>query len=87
MKDPKKLALMGFEEGIGFVPFAGMGWEGISPAYKTDPSPVRAAAAKVLVRDPDPESGTGSATLPPTTRTRLFARRLWKPWPSVETRH
>src|SRR3984885_1512599 len=27
LKDPKKLALLGFEEGIGFVPFAGMGWE------------------------------------------------------------
>ena len=26
LKDPKKLALLGFEEGIGFVPFAGMGW-------------------------------------------------------------
>jgi HEAT repeat protein len=27
LKDPKKLAMLGFEEGIGFVPFAGIGWE------------------------------------------------------------
>jgi HEAT repeat protein len=57
LKDPKKLALMGFEEGIGFVPFAGMGWEAYRRLTKTDPSPVRAAAAKVLIKDPDPESG------------------------------
>ena len=56
-KDPKKLAMMGFEEGIGFVPFAGMGWEAYRRLTKTDPSPVRAAAAKVLIRDPDPDSG------------------------------
>ncbi len=57
LKDPKKLAMMGFEEGIGFVPFAGMGWEAYRRLTKTDTSPVRAAAAKVLIKDPDPESG------------------------------
>ena len=57
LKDPKKLAMMGFEEGIGFVPFAGMGWEAYRRLTKTDTSPVRAAAAKVLIKDPDPETG------------------------------
>jgi hypothetical protein len=28
LKDKKKLALLGFQEGIGFIPFAGIGWEG-----------------------------------------------------------
>jgi HEAT repeat protein len=61
LKDPKKLAMLGFEEGIGFVPFAGMGWEAYRRLTKTDPSPVRAAAAKVLADDPDPASGKAIA--------------------------
>ena len=54
LHDPKKMAVLGFEEGIGFVPFAGIGWEAIKVIRKDDSSPVRAAAAKVLARDPDP---------------------------------
>jgi HEAT repeat protein len=54
LKDPKKVAQLGFEEGIGFVPFAGMGWGAIKAITKDDSSPVRAAAAKVLAKDPDP---------------------------------
>jgi len=52
--DPKKMAQLGFEEGIGFVPFAGIGWKAIKEVRKDDSSPVRAAAAKVLADDPDP---------------------------------
>jgi HEAT repeat protein len=52
--DPKKMAQLGFEEGIGFVPFAGIGWKAIKEVRKGDSSPVRAAAAKVLANDPDP---------------------------------
>ncbi len=54
LHDPKKIAELGFEEGIGFVPFAGIGWGAIKAIRKDDSSPVRAAAAKVLARDPDP---------------------------------
>jgi hypothetical protein len=54
LRDPKKAAQLGFEEGIGFVPFAGMGWGAIKAITKDDSSPVRAAAAKVLAKDPDP---------------------------------
>ena len=54
LKDPKKLAQLGFEEGIGFLPFAGIGWMAIKTVTKDDSSPVRAAAVKVLARDPDP---------------------------------
>jgi HEAT repeat protein len=54
LKDPKKMAQLGFEEGLGFVPFAGIGWEAIKAIRKDDSSPVRAAAAKVLAKDPDP---------------------------------
>jgi len=54
LKDPKKMALLGFQEGIGFVPFAGFGYDAIRAIEKTDSSPVRAAAAKVLGDDRDP---------------------------------
>ncbi len=54
LHDPKKMAEFGFEQGIGFVPFAGIGWGAIKAIRKDDASPVRAAAARVLARDPDP---------------------------------
>ncbi len=54
LKDPKKMAQLGFEEGLGFIPFAGIGWGAIKAIRKDDSSPVRAAAAKVLAKDPDP---------------------------------
>ena len=57
LKDPKQLAKIGFSEGIGFVPFAGAGWDAFRYIHKTDPSPVRAAAASVLATDPDPRTG------------------------------
>ena len=62
LKDPKKLAMIGFEEGIGFVPFAGIGWEAYRRLSKSDGStPVRAAAAKQLATDPDPASARALA--------------------------
>jgi HEAT repeat protein len=57
LRDPKKMALFGFEQGIGFVPFAGIGWEAIKSLAHDDVSPVRAAAAKLLANDKDPTSG------------------------------
>ncbi|HLH09560.1 MAG TPA: HEAT repeat domain-containing protein [Terriglobales bacterium] len=58
LKDKKKLAMLGFEQGIGFVPFAGIGWGAFQEIRKEDSSsaPVRVAAAKMLVHDPDPAS-------------------------------
>ena len=56
LRDRKKLAQLGFEEGIGFVPFASMGWTVVKAVHKDDVSPVRAAAAKVLAEDPDTRS-------------------------------
>jgi HEAT repeat protein len=56
--DPKKVAALGFEEGIGFVPFAGIGYEVVKRVLKSasDSSLVRAAAAKKLAHDPNPDS-------------------------------
>ncbi|UWZ81904.1 HEAT repeat domain-containing protein [Occallatibacter riparius] len=57
LSDPKKMAQLGFEQGIGFIPFAGLGLTALGMITKDDTSPVRAAAAKVLAKDPDPKSG------------------------------
>ena len=54
LKDPKQVAQIGFEEGIGFVPFGGMGYEAYRTIHKNDGSPVRASAARFLANDPDP---------------------------------
>jgi HEAT repeat protein len=56
--DPKQVAALGFEEGIGFVPFAGIGYEVVKRVLKSanDSSLVRAAAAKKLAHDPNPDS-------------------------------
>jgi HEAT repeat protein len=57
-RDPKELAKMGFEQGIGYVPYAGIGWDAARTIMKdrSDGSPVKAAAASNLVSDPDPRT-------------------------------
>jgi HEAT repeat protein len=57
LKDKKKMAEIGVEQGIGFIPFAGIGLSAFKTLHVDDTSPVRAAAAKMLVDDPDPETG------------------------------
>jgi HEAT repeat protein len=53
IKDPKQVAEMGISEGVGFVPFGGMGYEAYRQIRKHDSSPARAAAARFLANDPD----------------------------------
>jgi HEAT repeat protein len=57
LNDPKKMAKLGFEEGLGFIPFADIGFSTVKAVSKDDTSPVRAAAARVLINDPDPRIG------------------------------
>lgn len=57
LHDPKKMAKVGFEGGIGVVPFAGIGYGAFKALRADDVSPVRAAAARTLANDPDPQSG------------------------------
>jgi HEAT repeat protein len=57
LRDPKQLAEIGVSEGIGFVPFAGIGWDVWRTVHTKDPNPVRAVAATLLAHDPDPASG------------------------------
>ena len=56
LQDPKKMAELSFVAGLGFVPFAGVGWETLVTVTKNDNTPVRAAAAKKLAPDPDPKT-------------------------------
>jgi HEAT repeat protein len=57
LKDPQKMAQFGFEQGIGFIPFAGIGWSAFKMLRKDDTSPVLAASALTLANDPDAKSG------------------------------
>jgi len=57
LRDPKVLARIGFEQGIGYIPFAGIGWDAWRYTHKKDPNPVRAVAATFLAHDPDPATG------------------------------
>ena len=61
LEDPKKLAQFGFEQGIGFIPFAGLGYNAFKMITKDTTSPVLAAAALTLAKDPDPKSGKALA--------------------------
>jgi HEAT repeat protein len=57
LHDPRKLARFGFEEGIGFVPYASSGYSVVKMLTKNDAAPVRAAAAGALASDPDASTG------------------------------
>jgi HEAT repeat protein len=48
------MAQIGVEEGLGFVPYGGMGLDAYRQIMKRDASPVRANAARLLAHDPDP---------------------------------
>jgi HEAT repeat protein len=61
LKDPEALARVGFEHGIGFIPFGGIGYKAFKSFTQDNVSPVRAAAAQRLARDPDPASGQALA--------------------------
>jgi len=62
LKDPDALARIGFEQGIGFIPFGGIGLQVFKSFRQDNVSPVRAAAAQRLATDPDPASGRALAT-------------------------
>jgi HEAT repeat protein len=53
LKDRKKMAGFALEEGLGFIPFADTGFSAAKAIRKDGASPVRAAAAGAVVKDPD----------------------------------
>ena len=52
LQNPRKLA----ELGVGLIPFGGAGIFAFNALTKDDVSPVRAAAARALAKDPDPQT-------------------------------
>ena len=60
LKDPQALAKIGFETGIGFIPFGGIGYKAVKAFTADKTSPVRAAAAQKLVTGPRPEDHAGA---------------------------
>ena len=61
LKDPQALAKIGFEAGMGLIPFGGVGTKVFKTVTQDKVSPVRAAAAQRLANDPDPRSGRALA--------------------------
>jgi len=57
LHDKKKIAELGLEQGVGFIPYGGVGYGVVKTLVKNDNSPIRAAAAKKLAHDPDPVTG------------------------------
>ena len=76
LKDKKKVAQMGFEEGIGFIPFGGIGYEIFKTVTKNDSSPIRAAAAKKLAHDPEPDAAEALARASGDKNWRVRAAAL-----------
>jgi HEAT repeat protein len=56
LHNPGKLAMLGIEQGIEFVPYVSYGYSAFRLLMKNDASPVRASAARALVSDPDPRT-------------------------------
>ena len=56
LHNPKELEKMGFDQGIGFIPYGSMALTGFRMVTKDSTTPVRAKAARALGKDPDPKS-------------------------------
>lgn len=59
LHDPKQLVEMGVNEGIGFVPYAGDGWQAYQTIMKDkkDGAAAKAALVTALAKDPEPRTG------------------------------
>ena len=59
LHNPKDLAETAFEQGIGFVPFGGIGFGAFKAIHDSgaNATVVEATALKMLAKDPDPRSG------------------------------
>ncbi len=56
LHDRDKMMFLAFEEGMGFVPFGGIGVAALTTLRKDSAGPIRANAALALAHDPDPRS-------------------------------
>ena len=58
LHDPKQVAKMGFSEGVGYVPFAGIGWEALQTVMRDRKSGAAAKAALISALATDPDART-----------------------------
>jgi len=56
LQDRKAMEKTGIQAGLGFVPFGNLGYGVVKRVTRDDATPVRAAAAQKLARDPDPRT-------------------------------
>jgi HEAT repeat protein len=77
LKDPRAVAKMGLETGIGFAPFGGEAYETFMRISKDDRGPVRAAAAKELVADRDPKIDAALAKACSDKKWPVRAGAVW----------
>jgi len=58
VRNPKQMETMAFEQGIGYVPFGGIGFQAYQTIHESEEkAPIlKAACLKVLAKDPDPRS-------------------------------
>jgi HEAT repeat protein len=63
LHDPKQVAKMGFNEGIGYVPFAGIPWEALQTVMKDRKSGAAAKAALISALAADPDARTAKLLL------------------------
>lgn len=74
LHDPKQLAEMGFNEGIGYVPFAGIGWEALQTIMKDKKSGAAAKAALIAALATDPDARTGKVLLTASQNSNWILR-------------
>ncbi len=58
LSDPKKMQNMAFQQGIGFVPYGGIGLEAFTMIHNSEEQDpiLKATSIKILARDPDPRT-------------------------------
>jgi len=67
LNNPKEMETMAFEQGIGFVPFGGIGFQAFQTIHASESKEpiLKATSIKILAKDPDPR--TEKALLAATT--------------------
>jgi len=75
LHNPKQLAQMGLNEGIGYIPFAGIPWEALQTIMKDRKSGTAAKAALIAALATDPEGRTGKL-LVTTSQNKNWVLRL-----------
>ncbi len=74
LRDPKQMEQMAFEQGMGFVPFGGIGLQAFNVIHSSEEKgPIlKATSIKILAKDPDPR--TKKALVAATADTHWLVR-------------